>query len=185
MITGLGELEEFEQKLRALAEVPKRAAARALPKLLELVHAESSAGESAEGAAWDRLKAGGSTPLKALTDEITGSAEENVVVITTPDELKYHQGGFLVHGGHGAALREAKKSAVTAKSEADVDGLKRARKKIRDIKKAARAPGTPDAKRPTLPISRRALPVAWGRVLDKAWNDEIAATMKGSDEPGR
>lgn len=178
MISGIDQLEQLERNLEALAGVRERAAARCAPELLKLAQSEYSAGESAEGVGWDPLKEGSGTPLRALTSQITSAAEGASVVITTPDELKYHQGGFVRPvGAAGKRLREAQADARTAKTNADAEGLRGARKRVREIKKVIKATATPVAARPTLPRSRRALPVAWGRVIAKAWEDEMEETM--------
>jgi hypothetical protein len=175
----LAELDMLIARMGRMGNITKRAAVRAVPALMAEAHKEWSSGESPEGTGWDPLKAGGGTPLGALTSGISGRAEGATIVITTPDELKFHQGGFLRSGSaESQAQREALESLRAAKAAASKERLKLARKRVRDVKKEIRARGTPVAKRPTLP-RRGLLPVAWARILDQAVQDEISETLQG------
>lgn len=177
-ITGLEQLLALERGLERLNDAPARAAARAVAPLMSVARAEWSAGEAPGGQDWDPLKAGSGTPLSALTSQIDGTAQGASVVITTPEEAKYHQGGFTRGAtSEHRALREAQAAARSAKANADKEGMTRARARVRNVKKEIRARGTPVAKRPTLP-GRRSLPVSWAEALGKAIEAEIADTLK-------
>lgn len=181
MISGVEQLDELEQRLRRLEGVPSRAAEIAAPRLLQVARAEYSAGETPEGDRWETLKHKAGAPIRSLTSQVQSEATKRSVIVTTPDELKYHQGGFLVHtGAAGERLREAQAEVKRAKVEADAEGLKSGRKRVRDLKKVIRAQATRVASRATLPRSRRALPVAWADVLRKAFEDAIGEAMKGA-----
>lgn len=177
-VSGLEQLEALERELASLRTLPVRAAARAVAPLLAVARSEWSAGEGPSGASWDGLKEGGGTPLSDLTSQIEGTAQGGAIVITTPEELKFHQGGF-VRGGRAEfrALREAQAHVRSAKADADKEGLRWARARVRNVKKEIRTRGTPVAKRPTLP-GRRSMPVPWGRAIYQAIQDEIDETMR-------
>lgn len=177
-VSGLEQLEALERELAAMRTLHTRAAARAVAPLLAVARSEWSAGEGPSGASWDPLKEGGGTPLSDLTSQITGAASGGTITITTPEELKFHQGGF-VRGSRGEfnALREAQAQVRSAKADADKERLTRARARVRNVKKEIKARGTPVAKRPTLP-GRRSMPVPWGRAIYQAIQDEIDETMR-------
>lgn len=180
MIEGLEQLDELAARLDRLSAVPRRAAELALPLLMKVARAEWSSGEAADGSPFEPLKHGGGVPIAALTAQNAGHVDGTAVVITTPDEEKFHQGGYFVHaGGAQAALKEAKAAAVHAKANADTEGLKRARQRIRGAKKAIRTEGTHVAKRPPLPVSRKSLPVPWALSLKEAFDRAMAEAMGG------
>lgn len=179
-ISGLDQLADLERRLRELADVPRRAAELAAPALLKVAQAGYASSESPEGEAWDPLKQKGGQPISELTGGVTAAASGSSVVITTPEPTKYHQGGFYVHtGAAGDRLREAQEGARKAKREADAEGLKRHRTRVREIKKQIRAEATHVVARRTLP-RRKALPVSWGRALAEAWERACAEKLEGA-----
>lgn len=173
-ISGIEDLLALEERLRGALP---RAAALALPELLKVAHAEWAAGEAPSGAAWDPLKAGGGVPLTAPTAAITGHVDGATVVLSTPDLLKYHQGGFNhPTGSLGDSLREAQAAARNAQAVANKDRLKRARGRMRAIKKEIHATIARTAARPILPTKRTGIPVSWGDVLRKALERALGDT---------
>lgn len=179
-IGGIDQLEELERRLLALANFGELAAKAAEGPLLAVARGEWGAGQKPGGDSQEALKAGSGAPLTALTSGITSDVSGSKLTITTPEELKYHQGGFIVHAAaEQRALREAQASVRSAKSDADADGLKRARARVRAVKKEIKARGTPVAKRPTLP-GRRSVPVTWARVINDAMEKTIKETLEGA-----
>lgn len=178
MISGLEQLDAMVARLRSLANAPAEAARRAAPDLLKVAQAQYGSGEAPDGADWERLKQGGSTPLRELTSEVVATAEGAAVVMKTPEELKFHQGGYYVHHAGNRRLREAQASVRVAKKNADAEALKAGRRSVRTIKRQIRSEGAPVAARRTLP-GRRSLPVAWGRALSEAWESTIASMLGG------
>lgn len=180
MSSGVEQLEQLAARLEDLKNVPTRAAPRALAEVLKVARAEWSSGKAPDETGWDGLKHKGGTPLASQTSQNTGATRGAGFVISTPNVLKYHQGGYPVHtGGAGERLREAKASVKRAIANADAERLKIARKDVRDIKKKIRKEATRVVARRTLP-GRRAMPVAWGQAIQRALDEAIARTLGGA-----
>lgn len=179
-LRGIEGLEEAARRLERLERVPARAAPLALADVLTAARAEWSSGESPGGADMAPLVHGAGAPLTSLTSQITGASSGPGFKLTTPNELKYHQAGFLPHRGElGAALREAQGEVRAHKANADKARLKVARKRVKDVKAAIRADAGRVAARPTLP-GRKAMPASWGRAIQDAINRVTARILGGS-----
>lgn len=177
MSTGLEQLEELAERLAELGKLPSRAGASALSEVLQVARAQEAAGESPDGAGWDPLREGSGAPLRELVSGIDGAATSAGFKITTPEELKFHQGGYPIHtGAAGERLREAQASAKTAKTNADADGLKRARRLVREFKKIVRAEASRVVARRTLP-GRRSMPILWGQAIERGVNTTVEAIL--------
>ena len=84
--------DDLAAEMEDLAGAPARAAAKAAPKLLEVVKAQHAAGQAPDGTAWPPT-VGGRVALTDLTQRTTARAKGASVVLTFDDALLPHQVG--------------------------------------------------------------------------------------------